>query len=273
LSDHADLPGGATLYYTDEGVGTPLLFVHGWTGDSTDFLWQLAYFRSTHRVIAPDLRGHGRSAVANDGYEARVFARDLIELLDQLDVESCVAVGHSLGGLIVRVLAVDYPERIRGVVCLDPAYGVAGEALEACLALVERMSTPGWPQALAQDFASWERASTPVYFRELHLRRMLAMDRMVVKETFRQLFVGVDPLACQERSEAYLLQRTCPLLAIYALEGHERVEWETRHSGHRADRFLHLPVGHWLQQDAPDIVNQLIEEWLGTIAECDSGES
>lgn len=264
-SHYATLPGGATLYYSDEGRGQPLLFVHGWTCDSNDFLWQLAHFRPNHRVIAPDLRGHGRSAVLPGGYEARVFARDLIELLDRLDVSSCIAIGHSLGGVIATVLAAEYPERIHGVVCLDPAYGVTGGEADECRSLIERMSQPGWPQALARDFPAWERATTPAYFRELHVRRMLAMDPRVVKETFAQLFGGADPLGYRERSETLLAARTCPVLAIHALDGSERVQWESRYSNHRADRFLHLPLGHWLQQDAPDLVNQLIDQWLATL--------
>lgn len=265
MSSYASLPGGATLYFSDEGRGAPLLFVHGWTGDSNDFLWQLAHFRSKYRVIAPDLRGHGRSAVANEGYEARVFARDLIELLDQLGVRACVAVGHSLGGLIVSALAVEYPERILGVVCLDPSYGITGAAADECQSLVDRMNEPGWPAALAQDFAAWEGATTPVYFCELHVRRMLAMDPGVVKETFQQIFVGADPLGYRARSETYLAKRNCPVFAIHALDATERVEWEARQSKHRSSRFLHLPLGHWLQQDAPELINRLIDPWLMTV--------
>jgi len=255
----------SSLYYTDDGSGEPLLFVHGWTCDSNDYLWQLAHFRSKYRVIAPDLRGHGRSPTLQGGYEARVFARDLRELLDELQVRSCVVIGHSLGGLIASALAVEYPQRVRGIVCLDPSYGVTGEGIAECHALIELMSKPGWPQQLAREFAAWERPSTPAYFRELHVRRMLAMDPGVVKETFAQIFAGTDPLGGRERSEAYLAARTCPVLGIHALDGHERAQWEARHSRHRASRFLHLPLGHWLQQDAPEVINQLIEQWLETL--------
>jgi pimeloyl-ACP methyl ester carboxylesterase len=267
LSHYADLPGGARLFYTDEGTGETLLFVHGWTCDSNDFLLQLAWFRSHYRVIAPDLRGHGRSKVLKEGYEARVFGRDLIELLNQLGVRTCVAVGHSLGGLIVSALAVECPERVRAIVCLDPAYGITGKDADECQTLIDRMSTPGWEQILANEFADSERPSTPAYFRELHWRRMLAMDRMVVKETFMELFSGRDPLAYRERSESYLCRRNCPVLSVYALDRAEYVEWERRCSGNRADRFLHFPLGHWVQQDAPEIINQLIEHWLGTVSD------
>jgi pimeloyl-ACP methyl ester carboxylesterase len=265
MSRYASLPGGATLFYTDDGAGDTLLLVHGWTCDSNDYLWQVAHFRSTCRVIAPDLRGHGRSAVLPHGYDARTLARDLVELLDLLGVATCVAVGHSLGGLIVSVMAVEYPERVRAVVCLDPAYGVDDAELLGCRALLERMSGTDWPCHIAREFASWERPSTPAYFRELHVRRMLSTDRAVVRETFQQLFGGTEPLAGRARSEAYLARRACPVLVISALGGRERVEWESRLSRHPASRFLHLPLGHWPQQDAPDLINQLLEQWLDAL--------
>lgn len=270
MSRYASLPGGATLFYTDDGAGEVLLLVHGWTCDSNDYLSQIAYFRSTHRVIAPDLRGHGRSAATSHApyaYDAHTFARDLVDLLDQLDIETCVAVGHSLGGLIASVMAVEYSERVRAVVCLDPAYGVDDMGLDECRALLETMSgpEPDWPSHLASEFASWECPSTPAYFRELHVRRMLATDPIVVRETFRQLFGDADPLAGRARSEVYLARRDCPVFVISTLGGRERVEWEARLSTHPASRFLHLPLGHWPQQDAPELINQLLEQWLDAL--------
>ena len=60
--------GDVRLFFTDDGEGgPPMLFVHGYTCDSHDWSWQLAHFGATHRVIAVDLRGHGRSSVPDGG--------------------------------------------------------------------------------------------------------------------------------------------------------------------------------------------------------------
>ena len=54
--------GEVDLFYTDEGAGgPPILFVHGFSCDSHDWMWQLPHFMRSHRVIALDLRGHGRA--------------------------------------------------------------------------------------------------------------------------------------------------------------------------------------------------------------------
>src|SRR5438105_10159094 len=94
--------GDVELFFTDDragdGGGPPILFVHGFSCDSHDWSWQLPHFGARHRVIAVDIRGHGRSSAPEKGYEPRQFAADLAGLLDQLDTGPVVAIGHSLGG-------------------------------------------------------------------------------------------------------------------------------------------------------------------------------
>src|SRR5437879_3497178 len=113
--------GDARVFYTDEGGGDPpMLFVHGYTCDSHDWSWQLAHFAADHRVIAVDLRGHGRSSVPESGYDCRTFAEDLAALLRTLGCAPVVAVGHSMGGLVVSALAVEHPDLVQAVVAVDP---------------------------------------------------------------------------------------------------------------------------------------------------------
>jgi lipase len=99
----------------------PLLCIHGVTGHGERFK-RLAERRwaSRFRVVAPDLRGHGRS----DWDAPWTFAThvaDLIETLDGLGIERADWVGHSFGGRLVLELAAAHPERVRRVVLLDPA--------------------------------------------------------------------------------------------------------------------------------------------------------
>src|SRR4051794_34702104 len=99
------------MFYTDEGSGSPVLFVHGWTCDSLDWSWQLDAFMAGHRVIAVDLRSHGRTSLGGtDGdHTAQRYASDLAVLLAQLDTGPVVAIGHSLGGVVVSALSVEHP--------------------------------------------------------------------------------------------------------------------------------------------------------------------
>src|SRR4051794_13245272 len=125
------------LFYTDEGKGDPtVLFVHGYSCDSHDWSWQLPYFTERHRVIAVDIRGHGRSGVTPGGYTPTQFAADIAQLLTQLQTGPVVAIGHSLGGVIVSALAVEHPQLVSAVVSVDPGYLIPDESAESLAGLV-----------------------------------------------------------------------------------------------------------------------------------------
>ncbi len=90
---------GTSIFYKDWGKGQPVLFSHGWplSGDAWDgqmlFLGQQGY-----RVIAHDRRSHGRSSQTWDGNHMDQYADDLAELIERLDLQDLVMIGHSTGG-------------------------------------------------------------------------------------------------------------------------------------------------------------------------------
>ena len=90
---------GTEIYYRDWGSGQPVVFSHGWplTGDAFEdqmfFLTSLGY-----RGIAHDRRGHGRSSQPWNGNDLDTYADDLAELVQKLDLNNAVHVGHSTGG-------------------------------------------------------------------------------------------------------------------------------------------------------------------------------
>jgi pimeloyl-ACP methyl ester carboxylesterase len=122
-----DPPAGPVeLAVAEAGVGgRPLVLVHGFTGakeDFTDFLDPLAE-RGWH-VIAPDQRGHGDSHKPEDegAYSFDLFAADLLALLDAMGWTSAVALGHSMGGMVVQTALVGAPDRFDAVVLMDTSH-------------------------------------------------------------------------------------------------------------------------------------------------------
>jgi len=95
-----------------------MVLVHGWCSDHTAFAPQFAHFAQTHRVVAPDLRGHGASDPAGR-YDIRDFAGDLAWMSRQLDLDRPVVVGHSMGGMVAVEAAAAYPEVFAAAVTLD----------------------------------------------------------------------------------------------------------------------------------------------------------
>ena len=109
---------GRTLCHVASGSGPAIVFVHGWCGDHSAFAPQIAHFAPTHRVVAPDLRGHGASDPAAS-YDIADFADDVAWVSRRLDLDRPVVVGHSLGGMVAVEAAAAYPDVFAAAVALD----------------------------------------------------------------------------------------------------------------------------------------------------------
>ena len=134
----------------------PLVCVHGVTGHGERFK-RLAEERwsAHHHVIAPDLRGHGRSG-SDPPWTFPTHVADLIETLDGLGIADADWVGHSFGGRLILELSAVQPERIRRAVLLDPAIQILPHVAEA-IAEQER-NEPVYESA--DDYAN-RRVDTP----------------------------------------------------------------------------------------------------------------
>jgi non-heme chloroperoxidase len=98
---------GVEIYYKDWGSGRPIVFSHGWPLSSDDWDAQMMFFLAQgYRVVAHDRRGHGRSTQVADGHDMDHYADDLAAVVEQLDLEQAIHVGHSTGGgEVARFLA------------------------------------------------------------------------------------------------------------------------------------------------------------------------
>lgn len=102
------------LAYTDIGQGTPIVFIHG-LGSRRQAWSPQRPLAEKYRLIMPDLRGHGETVTETD-ITMENFAKDIIELLDYLEVDRAYVCGLSLGGIIAQELYKQAPERILGLI-------------------------------------------------------------------------------------------------------------------------------------------------------------
>ena len=113
---------GTTISYTDfgeENGDIPLIFVHGFPFNKSSWLPQMEFFKKTHRVIAYDIRGFGNSALGKEEFSMRLFADDLIMLMDKLKIKKAIVCGLSMGGYILMNAAYRYSERFAAIVLSD----------------------------------------------------------------------------------------------------------------------------------------------------------
>lgn len=250
---------GVALWVADEGAGDPpMLFVHGSACDSRDWATQLGYFKQTHRVLAADLRGHGRSGVPASGYGAHQLAGDLAALLDRLGCPPVVAVGHSLGGLVVSALAVRWPRLVRALVCVDPAYLVPDE-------------TPQVLGAMAAEHGGDLRRLNAAILRRVENRETSGQAKRMRRQRLTEMpeqgfkdLLGNAHWATRSKSEELVAGRACPVLSLHTTAG--RADLETPLFADSRSRAVSWDgCGHWPHQERSAEFNQLVEDWLVTI--------
>ncbi|MGD0766194.1 MAG: alpha/beta hydrolase [Dehalococcoidia bacterium] len=113
---------GVKLCYEGHGErGEPLVFVHGYTGDITDWRLQLGEFSADYRVLVMDLRGHGRSEAPSDrsSYNVLTMSTDVEQLIDGAGFSTYHLVGHSMGGAIAQEIALRSPQRLLSLTLVD----------------------------------------------------------------------------------------------------------------------------------------------------------
>lgn len=117
---------GTTIRYYDVGAGTPLVLIHGIGGDADDWAFCLDALSHSHRVIAVDLLGFGRSGKPHIDYTIAGFVEMLDRFLRPLAIERATLVGHSLGGWIAAAYALNFSSKVEKLVLIDSA-GIWGD--------------------------------------------------------------------------------------------------------------------------------------------------
>jgi len=113
---------GVKIAFLDQGVGDPVLLIHGFASNAqvnwVDTGWVRHLEREGRRVVAIDNRGHGRSAKLHrpEDYSGPIMAEDCRRLFDHLGIGRADVIGYSMGARIAAFLALAHPDRVRSVV-------------------------------------------------------------------------------------------------------------------------------------------------------------
>ena len=161
IRHHQVRTNGISMHVAEAGEGFPIVFCHGWPELWYSWRHQLrALSDAGFRAIAPDMRGYGGTDAPADPaqYRTTVICADIAGLLDALEIEKAVIVGHDWGGYHIWQFGLRYPERTERLVGLNTPYNPPGpipptQALHAAFGAGDRgyymlyNQEPGQPEA------------------------------------------------------------------------------------------------------------------------------
>jgi len=241
---------------SEEEAGLPVLFVHSLGGNGGQWALQLDHLRRTRRAVALDLRGHGDSDPADDGdYSIEAFAADVAAVADQLALRRFVLVGHSLGGSVAIEYAGRHPERVAGLLLVDP---------NADQSQVPKAQAESFVRAIAAD----PHAEMEWHFRQILAHGEPSASRWVLEDLHR-----TDEAALVGAFESSFKHQPLPALARF--KGPKLTVVSDMNSLpvslHNLVPDLRMRLvagtGHWLQMDRPGVVNGLLDELIAEAEE------
>jgi pimeloyl-ACP methyl ester carboxylesterase len=243
---------GSGLHYVSSGAGPAIIFVHGWTCDTTAWAEQLPEFEDDYQAIALDLPGHGQSAAPVDGvYTMDLFADAVEDVRAEVGADAIVLVGHSMGVSVIRQYALKYPERVAGLVVVDGGLPLPVDG-EAEPAPIPPADSPWREQMIDSMFVD---ATTP----ELRAR----IREMMLQASDEQALA----IAMSMRDPARWSDRTieAPVLAVMA-STREMPDPEAYETVIPKLEMLQLPgTGHFLMMEVPEKFNNLMRKFLQDI--------
>lgn len=250
-------PSG-NLYVRDGGAGhggrLPVLFVHSLGGNGGQWALQLDHLRRERRAAAVDLRGHGDSDPADDGdYSIEALAGDVAAAADQLGLRRFVLAGHSMGGSVAVEYAGRHPERVAGLLLVDPngdQTQVPAEQMEPFLEALRRdpMGEMDW------------------YFRQLVAGGDPEIGRWVLEDlalTDEAALVGGIESATRYQPLPALARYPGPKVSI--ISDMNTLPFSLHRLVPDLPAHLLAGTGHWLQMDRPEPFNRLMDELLAEV--------
>jgi pimeloyl-ACP methyl ester carboxylesterase len=262
---------GTRLFALEAGEGEPaLVFIHGNGADHTAWHHQIRFFSRTRRVVAVDLRGHGRSGRdPQERYVQDTFVADVLAVVREMGGGPSVLVGWSMAGSIASRIAVEHPELVAGVVFVD-------HNVQAAKAELGLESGP-WSSAailrgLEEDFQGRGfRRMVDSWFPETG-PRIDALKQWLWEigmQAGRATVLGIRQVGVKEDRRHWLRQMRTPALVLQGADSYigGRAVGEYLHSLVQGSEFHAFDGhGHAVFLTAPDEFNRALDDWVARVA-------
>ena len=194
---------GVDVHYRDEGNGHPIILIHGTASSLHTWEAWTDGLKETHRVIRMDIPAFGLTGpnLTRD-YSIESYVAFIHEFLNQLEIDSCVIAGNSLGGNIAWNYALEYPDRISKLILLNASGLIRDDEIDAIFKLA-RLPIVGYILTKVTPRSLVEGEIKEVYFNDELINRDL-IDRyhqMTLREGNRQAFIDRAYAKHEDRSK------------------------------------------------------------------------
>ncbi len=254
---------GLELHYREAGSGTPVLLVHGFTGNSRNWALCVPVLRQRYRVVSPDLPGHGLSARPDDPavYTLEAMAADVAALMDTLGLERCHLVGHSMGGMVAQLVALAHPGRLRSLVLVDtsaePPEGLRTRERARLVELAREQGMEAvWEAQLAMNPQADQLRAQPEFLQTWREQFLM---------TSREAYIYCAQAMAQRRPLLDDLERlSLPTLIVCGENDGPFVGPSQRmHQRIRGSQLVFIPrCGHTPQVERPEEFNRVLLDFL-----------
>jgi pimeloyl-ACP methyl ester carboxylesterase len=248
---------GLSIHSSSVGTGPAIVFVHGWTCDSSSWAGQVPGFTKEYRVITLDLPGHGQSDSPKDGkFSMDLFARAVEAVRAEAGAERIVLVGHSMGAPVIRQYARSYPNRVAGLVAVDGPLDMRGFPPPQLGQAPPPVSGPDGLKAREGMIRSMFVAATPVTLQEQILSMMLNAPEATAAGAMAAMF---DPAI------RWTDVIRAPALSVYAgtAQVPDAAKTKELFPNHEATQIA--GTGHFLMMEKPEEFNRVLTAFLDKI--------
>lgn len=246
------------LRYLRQGSGKPLVLVHGYFGGAAVWQEQIEALSARFDVIAPEHAGYGESAALAARDSIADFASDILDLLDELGIDSFYLLGHSMGGMIAQHLASNAPSRVEKLVCYGTGpHGTMPNRFETIDASRQRLHEDGAAATGKRIAAKWfvQGAAASGYPATIAIAEQLPLENALAGLTAMEKWDGFEQLPLIKQ----------PTLVLWG-DGDQSYQWALPESLWRHIKRSNLAVmpncGHNAHMENPTLFHRLVVDFL-----------
>jgi len=265
------LINSVSIYYESHGCGFPLILTYGLGGNTGEWGPQVSDFSKSYHLILWDPRGHGQSdsPPEQENYSLSIYAKDLHELMNHLNIPKAYVGGLSMGGSIATRFSLNHPERVAALLIIDSLSASGVPISPEIRAMREKTIQMAETQGM-EAIAEYAIANNP----NIASR---ARRNPEATKSVREMFLALDPIGYANAVRALITadsiteklpQIKIPTLLLVGEEDPALSAMRLIHDKITSSRLIIIPnAGHLSNLDQPEIFNM---ELLRFLTEMDS---